>query len=361
MDNLHILLAKYLAKETNANETAAVEAWAKENEANKKYLEQLQMIWDESKNLKYANNPDVQKALEAFRKRAATTTIAPVFTMRWLRVAAIIVLIAGVAVIIKMTNHSRTATPGVLKFMAGNLAQADTLPDGSVVALQPHAELVYPARFVTSRRNVELKGDAYFSVVHDANHPFQISVNNLQVKVLGTSFKISGTAGTTEVDVMTGVVLVTKEERSMKVFPYEKLIVPASGDLWIKQNDTLPGQLPQKVMQKSLPAKSATKQWLHTKPSTKKAGSNASYPYHLHVMALILDDVVKEGLAKDRDGIVWAALTDSVLIVNDKTQPAALHEKLKAKYNIVADQGYYYGPVKIYSKGYFFDNTDFNR
>jgi len=358
-NNIHILLAKYLSGETNANETAIVETWIKEDEANKKYVEQLELIWSESKKLICDKKPDVQKALIDFRERTKATSTTAIYKMHWLQVAATVFLIAGVAIIIKLSNNSPIKPADVLKFTAGNIIQTDTLPDGSVVQLQPHAELICPAKFITNQRSVELKGDAYFFVLHDASRPFQISVNDVKVTVLGTSFKISNVAGSTEVDVITGVVQVTKEERSMKVFPHEKLTVPASNDFWIKQSDTLSHiQLPKQ----NQVTQNDKKKSLKIKPAAQPADTIVNdYSHQRQVMVSIINDLISEGLVSDRNNIVWAALTDSVLIVNGETQPETLHQKLKTKYHIVSEEGYYYGPVKIVDKGYFFDNNDLKK
>jgi transmembrane sensor len=347
-DSIHILLAKYLSKETSSNETAIVETWMEASEANKKYLEQLQLIWTESKKLACERKPDVPAALQKFRERTGVRAKTSITGMRWLKIAAIVLLIVGVAGIIKLTNHSQIKPPDLLKFSAGNIAQSDTLPDGSVVQLQPHAEIICPAQFATNGRNIELKGNAYFSVLHDATRPFHISVNDVKVTVLGTTFNIFDSFGNTEVVVITGIVQVTEKERSMKVFPHERLTVPAAGDLWIKHNDSIP------IIQ--LPQKTST-----VKPSSKKADSPVDdYSYHRRVMDSIINDLIKEGLVTVRKSIVWAALTDSELILNGKVLSEAVHQKLKTKYHITSEDGYYYGSVQITGKGYFFNSDDFN-
>lgn len=356
-NNIHILLVKYLSRETNTKETALVETWIAENADNKKYLDQLQLIWTESKTLSCDKKPDIQKALTDFRERMKATPTTAIYKMHWWQVAATLLLIAGVATIFKLSNNSPIKQPDVLKFVAGNIVQTDTLPDGSVVQLQPNAELNCPAKFITSQRSVALKGDAYFSVLHDASRHFEISVNNIRITVLGTSFEVFGKTGNTEVVVFTGIVQVTKKERSIKVFPHEKLIVPASNSLWIKQSDTLSRIQLQK--QNQLPQNN-TKKSLQIKPGAQPADTIVNdYAHQWQVMASIINDLINEGLVSDRKSIVWAALTDSVLIVNGETQPETLHQKLKTKYHIVAEEGYYYGSVQITGKGYFFNAYDF--
>ena len=64
------------------------------------------------------------------------------------------------------------------------------LADGSVVTLNAGSSLRYPVSFTDSIRQVFLKGEAYFDVHHD-NKPFIVSCDDVDVRVLGTSFNIS--------------------------------------------------------------------------------------------------------------------------------------------------------------------------
>lgn len=69
------------------------------------------------------------------------------------------------------------------------------LPDGSKAHLHPGSSLKFPVKFVGSTREVELKGEAYFVVAKDAQHPFIVFANNVQVSVLGTEFNIAAYHG----------------------------------------------------------------------------------------------------------------------------------------------------------------------
>jgi len=66
------------------------------------------------------------------------------------------------------------------------------LPDGTKVWMNAASYLKFPTAFTGNKRNVELKGEAYFEVAQNAEQPFEIAVNNMQVQVLGTSFNING-------------------------------------------------------------------------------------------------------------------------------------------------------------------------
>ena len=70
-----------------------------------------------------------------------------------------------------------------------------TLPDGSSVKINANSVLKYPDHFTSKDRKVELSGEAYFDVVHDAAHPFVVVINDIRVEDIGTSFNISAYPG----------------------------------------------------------------------------------------------------------------------------------------------------------------------
>jgi ferric-dicitrate binding protein FerR (iron transport regulator) len=63
------------------------------------------------------------------------------------------------------------------------------LPDGTTGFLNSGSTLEYPVIF-TNTRNVTLKGEAYFNVKRDEEHPFTVNTPNLKTKVLGTQFNV---------------------------------------------------------------------------------------------------------------------------------------------------------------------------
>jgi ferric-dicitrate binding protein FerR (iron transport regulator) len=66
------------------------------------------------------------------------------------------------------------------------------LPDGTQVWLNAASSITYPTAFAGKERSVTISGEAYFEVAPDPRKPFLVRVNDLDVKVLGTSFNING-------------------------------------------------------------------------------------------------------------------------------------------------------------------------
>ena len=74
---------------------------------------------------------------------------------------------------------------------AGTVIRYD-LPDGSVVWLNAGSRLRYPVRFAGGKREVELRGEAYFEVEADRKSPFYVHTDaGMSVHVYGTSFNVN--------------------------------------------------------------------------------------------------------------------------------------------------------------------------
>jgi transmembrane sensor len=85
------------------------------------------------------------------------------------------------------------------------------LGDGTGVWLNAASSISYPTAFTGAERKVEVTGEVYFEVAHNAAKPFRVIANQQVVEVLGTHFNIN--AYTSEVSTKT-----TLLEGSVKVF-----------------------------------------------------------------------------------------------------------------------------------------------
>ncbi|KAB7530382.1 DUF4974 domain-containing protein [Flagellimonas olearia] len=87
------------------------------------------------------------------------------------------------------------------------------LSDGTIVFLNAGSSLRYPVKFVQGKeRRVYLKGEAFFDVIKDPEHPFIVDATGLDVQVLGTKFNVSSYPE----DAFVNTVLV---EGSVNIFP----------------------------------------------------------------------------------------------------------------------------------------------
>ena len=69
------------------------------------------------------------------------------------------------------------------------------LPDGSRAWLNAESTLRYPTAFPGNERRVEVTGEVYFEVAHNAQKPFRVNIGSgTEVEVLGTSFNVNAYA-----------------------------------------------------------------------------------------------------------------------------------------------------------------------
>lgn len=94
------------------------------------------------------------------------------------------------------------------------------LNDSSEVTLAPGAGLTYPRKFSSGKREVELRGDAFFNITKDSHRPFFVYSGKLVTRVLGTSFwvKEAGKERQMQVEVVCGKVSVFENE---SITPHE--------------------------------------------------------------------------------------------------------------------------------------------
>jgi len=126
------------------------------------------------------------------------------------RIAASIVLIAGVTMLLTMGGNNTPREMLSLNNPGGDATVATTLEDGSTVFLASNSTITYPKRFTNDRREIKLDGNAYFEVSKKEGKPFVVETDIADIEVLGTSFNVnvSGTK-TPNIAVNTGLVRVT--------------------------------------------------------------------------------------------------------------------------------------------------------
>jgi transmembrane sensor len=105
-----------------------------------------------------------------------------------------------------------------------------TLSDGTKVWLNSESSLKYPTVFNTGTRDVEITGEAYFEVAHNASKPFHVKKGETDVTVLGTHFNVNAYADeeSLKVTLLEGSVQVSlrnSASSAVKIKPGEQAVV----------------------------------------------------------------------------------------------------------------------------------------
>ncbi|QLG46125.1 FecR family protein [Costertonia aggregata] len=154
---------------------------------------------------------NVDKALSEFKhaQKNDTTKVIPLWPFKKvMRVAAAIaILVAGSYFYINSLNETFVTD------YAENTTV--TLPDASEIILNADSEISYSEKDWDEKRNISLKGEAFFKVAKGKT--FTVSTKNGTVTVLGTQFNVENRKGFFEVTCYEGLVSVTFQGKETKL------------------------------------------------------------------------------------------------------------------------------------------------
>lgn len=159
------------------------------------------------------------RELVSLRSRSSGSVFSAV-----LKVAASLLLVGSVTYFFTMyesddLNPVRESIVAVIEKVAPEDQRKHFfLEDGTEVWLNTGSKLTYPAQFMTSERRVVLEGEGFFEVSEDKTRPFIVETNELNVRVLGTSFNVEARQqnNRTSVSVVSGIVEVTPSDESLR-------------------------------------------------------------------------------------------------------------------------------------------------
>lgn len=218
----------------------SVQEWIAADEANKRYFEQFKLIWDTSRQLAVQSTADENKAWERFQNRIKNedSKVVPLKKKKfgWIKIAASIILVAGLGYLAYLFLNDPVKEKSIVAYQS---PVTDTLPDNSIVTLNKHSVISYDENLDGKNRNVRLKGEAFFNVTPNKKKPFIISVNKLEITVVGTSFNVKADYdGVTEVVVETGIVLVANAKRTIELKAGEKATISDNDSIATKEEVT---------------------------------------------------------------------------------------------------------------------------
>ncbi len=188
---------------------------------------------------------DVDKAWEKLNSRIEAAE-KPVLTMTgrrtpflttFARIAAMVLIVAGAGWLL-----FEVAAPQKITVTAASDQKniEVLLADGSTVFLNRNSSLTYPKNFRSGSRKVSLRGEAFFDIARNEEHPFIIDAGKARIKVLGTSFNVitENASNEVEVYVASGKVLVTSEDGSSSLTLEPEFVGKVSGSNAVRSRNT---------------------------------------------------------------------------------------------------------------------------
>jgi ferric-dicitrate binding protein FerR (iron transport regulator) len=119
------------------------------------------------------------------------------------------------------------------------------LSDGTKVWLNAASSIRYPTAFTGDERKVQITGEAYFEVVKNTSMPFEVSVKDMTVKVLGTHFNVMAYKNepTSKVTLLEGAIIVKEGNKEVLLEPGQQTQIEENGQIKKMQGVDLDGEI----------------------------------------------------------------------------------------------------------------------
>jgi len=247
-DQFWILLAKKQSGDATPEEQTELNEYLLDSDIDKDLIKQVGFFWDTpilSKNaptqeeiqLKWNNlHKKIKETQEKNDKIAADSEISNWWKQNYYKLAIaasfILMVVAGVWWMNAKDNVS-DQNKNIVSTKNGSKSRIQ-LPDGTVVWLNAGSKILYNAAYNKTSREIQLTGEAFFEVVHDASRPFIIHTRVMNIKVLGTIFNVKAYPNdkVTETSLIKGSIEVSFPGRNTKniiLKPNEKITVVNDG------------------------------------------------------------------------------------------------------------------------------------
>ncbi len=251
------LIVRYLANETTAEEDKVVLLWINENAENRSFFERIQTAWTLLSVEQTINNSDTAAGWNTLQSKIVVDLPQPVVDdlrdlkrdsgsslYKILKVVAVAAAVAGIIWFSNTWQVKESPKPVVQQTtirdtmasfiryeenVSGIPKQLD-LSDGSTVMLTHNSTIEFQEPFASDRRTIKLDGKAEFAVSKDSSKPFVVLSDQLQTRVTGTRFTVTGFKNQDQITVQLfeGMVVVEpvanmKLSRSYELLPGEQL------------------------------------------------------------------------------------------------------------------------------------------
>lgn len=177
-------LIDYLQNRTTETENEQIENWIKISEENRIQFENVKQLWNISSMAEDFEKIDTdaswKKVAHEIEDSAQPKLRKIDFSILW-KVAASVILLIGLSIPFFIDNDTTLIATTTKEY---------SLPDGTQLWLKKGSELKYSNDFNDEKRDVNLKGEAYFRVAKNKSKPFTISLNTTTTTVLGTEFNL---------------------------------------------------------------------------------------------------------------------------------------------------------------------------
>lgn len=227
--DINITIARYFGGDATPDEIETLRKWIELSQENRKSFFEQQDLWEALLPSFDVSDSDAEKAERRVMAKAGIRPRGAGLVKRlfvfWSRIAAVAVLpLIAISVYFFVNADNKVDDYVTLSTDYGCTSKA-SLPDGSIVWLNANSSLEYSRNNAGKKRDVNLKGEAYFTVKADAANPFTVNTPYLSVTATGTEFNVNAYDSDASVTLTQGKVEATGAGRQVALMPGEHLAI----------------------------------------------------------------------------------------------------------------------------------------
>lgn len=246
------LVLEYLAvKEKPGSSNAEIKKleqqlgdWAGNNPDRKEQLEEALLLWQDT--AQFPEDGSWKESFASIKQQVEEVPRRKLDILKWWPAAAAAV-IGAMLFFITDDKKPLTAAQNAIAWTtktagAGKIINV-MLPDSSEIWLNSGSSISFPQNLKQADiRTVKLDGEAFFKVKRDPAHPFVVKSQQIQTRVLGTSFNIRAWKGYgPEVTVLTGKVAVSHDSAGVQsaavhLLPNQKVVYNMKSSRLMQEN-----------------------------------------------------------------------------------------------------------------------------
>lgn len=195
-NHIGILIEKFRNGTVSHEELAVLLSYFRENQPQGELLDFYEHVWEKASgdNIEANSENSFSGILNEINREEGQPFGK---TIRWTgnlwKYAALFIIAFAISWLVNNLVHDRKSAMATtyqnIEVPYGSRSKVE-LPDGSKVTLNAGSKLRYANGFGNTNRYVDLKGEAFFEVKKDLEHPFYVNTPGIKIKVTGTTFNV---------------------------------------------------------------------------------------------------------------------------------------------------------------------------
>ncbi len=190
-EEISLLITDFLKGVIDNDGLSTLKKWLEEDELHLEQFNNLKSAWIMS-NTPIAYSPEKIESELAHLKDTLGKSDKPKVFWTFSKIAASWIVILALGTILGLMFRSNTLERSTITTITAPLGSKSVvdLPDGTKVWINAGSKISYNNQYGKTNRDLDLIGEAYFSVQKNAEVPFRVKTSDIIVKALGTRFNV---------------------------------------------------------------------------------------------------------------------------------------------------------------------------